>query len=72
MHDTRRVCRRQAAGDLRRDVERLAQSESGTTKRLALDQLADDVAVADVVHRDDVGVAQGRDGAGFDLEALAA
>ena len=72
VHDAGRVRRRQAAGDLGRDVERLPQPEPGAAQRLAVDELADDVALADVVDRDDVRVAQGRDGTSLDLEPLAA
>ncbi len=72
MHDAGRVRRREAAGNLRGDAKRLAQSKAGAAQRLALDELADDVPLADVVDRNDVGVTQCRDGAGFDLEALTA
>src|SRR5262252_45087 len=56
MHDSRRVRRRKAARDLGGDVERLAPSEFGTPQSLAINELADHVAIADVVHRDDVGM----------------
>jgi hypothetical protein len=64
VHDARRVRRGQAAGDLGGDVERLPQAEPGAAQRLAVDELADDVALADVVDGDDIRVAQGRDGTG--------
>jgi hypothetical protein len=72
LHDSGRVRRRQPAGDLGRDVDRLPHSEPGAAQRLAVDELAHDVALADVVHGNDVGVAQGGDGAGLDLESLPA
>ena len=72
VHDAGRMRRGQAAGDLGGDVERLPQAEPGVAQRLAVDELADDVALADVVDGDDIGVAQGRDGTGLDLEPLTA
>jgi hypothetical protein len=67
VHDAGRVRRGQAAGDLGGDVEHLPQAEPGAAQRLAVDELADDVALADVVDGDDIGVAQGRNGTGLDL-----
>jgi hypothetical protein len=46
--------------------------EPGAAQGLAVDELADDVALADVVDADDIGVTQGRDGTGLGLEPLTA
>jgi hypothetical protein len=53
---------RAAARNLRRDVERLAQSELGPTQRLPVNEFADHVSIAVVVHRDDVGIVERRHG----------
>jgi hypothetical protein len=50
MHDSGRVRRREATRNLRRDVERLAQSELGPTQHLPVNEFAD-VSIADVVLR---------------------
>ncbi len=69
MHDSRRVRRRKAARDLGANVERLAQSEFGAAQSLAINELADHVAIADVIHRDDVGMIERGHGSCFLLEA---
>ena len=46
VHDTGRVRRRQAAGDLGGNLERLPQTEAGAAQRLAVDELC---ALANVV-----------------------
>jgi len=51
MHDSGRVRRREAARNLRHDVEPLAQSELGPTQHLPVNEFTDHVSIADVVLR---------------------
>ena len=79
MDDTGRVRGGKAVGDLRGQVERLANRDrtaaDEVAQQFALDQLGDDVGdavlVAGIVESDDVGMSQSRGGAPFLLEAAA-
>jgi hypothetical protein len=57
---------------LHSDVEEFAKAEFGGTERLAIDEFAYKVVIADIIDGDDVGVIERGDGAGFLLEALSA
>ena len=77
VHDPARVGGGQALGDLGGDLERLLERRRSAVEQLAhglsVDELhrdvGDAVGRADVVDRDDVGMVQGRGGAGLGLEA---
>ena len=79
MNDAAVVCRREATADLHRVVqrgrERQRRSPEVGSERVPFEELDGDVwdtvAFADVVNREDVGVRQCGDGAGFAREPLA-
>ncbi len=79
MHDAGAVCPFEGARDLDRVAERFLDAEPLSRETLgegrALDELHHDVVAAfvaaDVVHRADMGVVQGRDDASFLLEPAA-
>src|SRR5487761_2086754 len=60
---------RETIGDLHGDLEGLAQAKFAAAQRFAIDELADDVAVANVVNGDDVRMIQRRHGPRFAFEA---
>lgn len=74
MNDSGAMCHRKSFGDLRTVAERfgkgeLAAFQSGG-KGFAVDEFHHQVVGADIVERADVGMADGRDGAGLLLEAV--
>jgi len=69
MNDTGRMRRRESVRDLHRQIQKLVHRFHRRRQWLALDQFADDVVLADVVDRDDVGMVQSRDGPGFRVES---
>ena len=79
MDDSGGVGGGEAIGDLRGDVDELADWDrlavKQRTERFAFEEFADDVLLsgfdAEVIDGNDVGVVEGGDGAGFALEAAA-
>ena len=70
MHESGAMRRRQAIGDLHRQIQELARALDGRHRR-PLDELHDEVVCPDVVELTDVGVIQRCDGLRLFLEALA-
>src|ERR1039458_439890 len=70
MHDAGIVRRRQAARDLQRRLNRLAQPQSGAAQRLAIHQFVDDIPLADIVHGNNVRMIQRRHRPRFQIEPL--
>src|SRR5262245_34532046 len=72
MGDARPVCGSQAFGDLRANVEYLAQWQLSSAQRGALHQLHYHVAIADIEDTKNIGVIQRSQNLGFLLKAGAA